>query len=250
MGLGPGGRGGAPATPILLEGPGSASLRLLPRSLSLPRTFPGQLGLKFSGEAAPSRGIRGGTAPPRSPPGPPPRPPGLATGRVTPRGGGGRGGAAEPGAGGEPGPAWDPSSAPAGGRGGAAADPARCNPPPAARGAARPGWALGEASPRDPRAPCPGGGGRAPGSWRQGGQAEPGVSACVCVCVGGSLSVAAWPRGSSPPPRALAERGTQTFRTSSISPGEEAASLPARPRAPSREPGSLAPSSGLGRLRT
>lgn len=54
MGLGFGGRGSSPATPILLGGPRSSSLRFLPRSLSLPRTFPGQLGLKFSGEAAPS----------------------------------------------------------------------------------------------------------------------------------------------------------------------------------------------------
>lgn len=53
-GLGFGGRGSSPATPVLLGGPRSSSLRFPPRSLSLPRTFPGQLGLKFSGEAAPS----------------------------------------------------------------------------------------------------------------------------------------------------------------------------------------------------
>lgn len=36
------------------KGPDPPASRLLLRSLSLPRTFPGQLGLKFSGEAAPS----------------------------------------------------------------------------------------------------------------------------------------------------------------------------------------------------
>lgn len=85
-----------------------------------------------------------------------------------------------------------------------------------------------------------------PGSWRQGGRAEPGVSVCV-----GSLSVAAWPRGSSPPPRALAERGTQTFCTNSISPGEEAASLPApqSPESGARVPHSLRWARALANLR-
>jgi hypothetical protein len=118
MGLGLGGRGSFLATLILPLPRGSdpPASSFLPRSLSLPRTFPGQLGLKFSGEAPRARGIRGGSAPPRTPPELPPRLPRLATGRVTPRGGGGGdGGAAEPRAGGERGPAWAPSSAPTGG---------------------------------------------------------------------------------------------------------------------------------------
>lgn len=56
MGLGLWGGGGAALPPpgSSSEGPDPPASRLLPRSLSLPRTFPGQLGLKFSGEAAPS----------------------------------------------------------------------------------------------------------------------------------------------------------------------------------------------------
>lgn len=53
MGLWPG--GGAvlpPPHPLPARGPDPPASCLLPRSLSLPRTFPGQLGLKFSGEAA------------------------------------------------------------------------------------------------------------------------------------------------------------------------------------------------------
>lgn len=88
-------------------------------SLSLPRTFPGQLGLKFSGEAPRARGIRGRLGSAQDPSRTSPRPPRLAAGRVTPRGGGGHRGAAKPRAGGEHGPAWAPSSASAGGRGGA-----------------------------------------------------------------------------------------------------------------------------------
>lgn len=145
-----GGRGNSPATRILLKGPRSSSLSLLPRFPSLPRTFPGQLGLKFSGEAAPSPWDKGRPGSAQDPSGPPPRLPRLAAGRVTPRGGGGGSGAAEPGAGGEQGPAWDPSSAPTGGRGGAAACPERCNPPLASGGAAQAGRAVGKASPRDP----------------------------------------------------------------------------------------------------
>ena len=142
----------------------------------------------------------------------------MAAGRVTPRGGGGGGGAAEPRAGGERGPARDPSSAPAAGRGGAAAYPARCNPPLASPGAGLPRRAPGTASPPDPAALRPGGAGRAPGSWRGGGRAEPGergllVRSCLA------------PQKLASTSQALAERGTQTFR--SISPGFEAAFPPA-----------------------
>lgn len=120
-----------------------------------------------------------------------------------------------------------------GGRGGAAAYPERCNPPLASGGAARPGPAVGKASPRDPWAPRPGGRGPRPrllatrwpcgaGNSGGGGGGLP-VRSCLARQKLASVSLA------------LAERGTQTFRTSSISPGWDAASLPA-PRGPESGP--------------
>lgn len=107
MGLGPGGEGPVSRHPILPAGSCAppASGWLL-SSLSLPRTFPGQLRLKFSGEAPRARGIRGRLGSAQDPSRTSPQLPRLAAGRVTPQGGGGHRGASKPGAGGEQGPAW------------------------------------------------------------------------------------------------------------------------------------------------
>lgn len=182
--MGFGGRGSSRATPVLLGGPRSSSLRFPPRSLSLPRTFPGQLGLKFSGEAAPSPWDKGrpGSAQDPSRTSPPAAPVGYrarhSAGRRRQRwrlrARGGR--RAATGLGSE-------FSSSRGGRGGAAARPARCHPPLGAGGAAQPGRAQSEASPQDPRAPRPG---RGPRRAEGGGR--------------GSLSFAVRPSGSLQPP--------------------------------------------------
>lgn len=73
MGLGGGGGAALPAPRFSSKSPDPPASRWLPRSLSLPRTFPGQLGLKFSGAAAPSPWDKGrpGSAQEPSRPSPP-----------------------------------------------------------------------------------------------------------------------------------------------------------------------------------
>lgn len=99
MGLGPGeGEGSFLATPSSLS-LGAAIPQPLAGSLApflYLGHFPGQLGLKFSGEAPRARGIRGRPGSAQDPSRTSPRLPGLAAGRVTPRGGGGHLGAAKP----------------------------------------------------------------------------------------------------------------------------------------------------------
>lgn len=221
MGLGLWGEGQLSRHPVPPQGPDPPASRLLPRSLSLPRTFPGQLGLKFSGERPRARGIRGGPAPPRTLPGLPSAAPVGCRARHSARGGGGGGGAAEPRAGGERGPAWDPSfSSSRGGEGPPLTQHAATLPWPR-EAQACPAGLRARQVPGTPRPLRPGGAGRAPGSWRGGGRAGPG---------GGSLSAAVWPRRSSPPLlRHLLSAAPKLFRTSSISPGFEAASPPRAP---------------------
>lgn len=231
MGWGFGGRGSSPATPILLGGPRSSSLRFLPRSLSLPRTFPGQLGLKFSGEAAPSPWDKGrpGSAQDPSRTSPPAAPVGYRARhsagrrwrRWRLRARGGRRAATGLGS--------EFSSSRGEGRG----RRLPCTLPPAPgrgrRGPARPGPERGQSPAPLGSPPGEGAAPQAPGDE---------VAAPSREWGRGSLSLAVGPSGSLQPPRALAESCTQTFRSSSISVGGEAASLPA-PQSP--ESGARAP---------
>lgn len=220
------------------KGPDPPASRLLPRSLSLPRTFPGQLGLKFSGEAAPSPWDKGAA---RLRPGPLPDLPLGSPGWL--QGASLRGEAAAAVAPQIPGraasgdrPGIRVQLQPGGGEG-----------PPLTQHAATLPWlprrAPGKASPRDPWAPRPGGGGRTPGSWR-GDRAEPGVRG------GGSLSAAAWPGRSSPPP--LRHLPTAAPKLFAPAPSPQAAMQPPHPspRARNGDPGARTPSAGLGRPRT
>lgn len=203
------------------EGPDPPASRLLPRSLSLPRTFPGQLGLKFSGEAAPSPWDKGAA---RLRPGPLPDLPLGCPGWL--QGASLRGEAAAAVAPPSPGRAASGDRLgirvqlqPGGGEGPPLTQHAATLPwPREAR--ACPAGLRARPVPGTPRPLRPGGAGRAPGSWRGGGRAEPGERG---VLVRSCLA----PQKLASTSQALAERGTQTFRTSSISPGFEAAFPPA-----------------------
>lgn len=162
-GWGEGQRSRHPDSPPRAPDPPASGL--LPRSPSLPRTFPGQLGLKFSGAAAPSPWDKGrpGSAqePSRPPPLPPPAPVGYRARhsagrrrrRWRRRARGGR--RAGTGLGSE-------FSSSRGGRGGAAAYPARGYPPPG-RGRRGPAWpGLGPDRSPGPLGSPPGGRGPHP----------------------------------------------------------------------------------------